>query len=38
MFKKITVAFDESQEAGRALLAAIELAKSFDASLNVISV
>jgi nucleotide-binding universal stress UspA family protein len=38
MFKKITIAFDESEEAGRALLAAIELAKSFGASLNVISV
>jgi nucleotide-binding universal stress UspA family protein len=38
MFKKITIAFDESEEAGRALLAAIELAKSFEASLNVISV
>lgn len=38
MFKKITIAFDESEEADRALLAAIELAKSFEASLNVISV
>jgi nucleotide-binding universal stress UspA family protein len=38
MFKRITIAFDESEEAGRALLAAIELAKSFNASLNVISV
>ena len=38
MFRKITVAFDESEEAGRALQAAVELAKSLDASLNVISV
>src|ERR1700754_3446081 len=38
MFKKITVAFDESEEAGRALQAAIELAKSLNSSLDVISV
>lgn len=38
MFRKITVAFDESEEAARALQAAVELAKSLDASLNVISV
>lgn len=38
MFGKITVAFDKSEEAGRALQAAVELAKSLDASLNVISV
>jgi nucleotide-binding universal stress UspA family protein len=38
MFRRITVAFDESAEAGRALQAAIELAKSLHASLTVISV
>jgi nucleotide-binding universal stress UspA family protein len=38
MFRKITVAFDESEEAGRALQAAIELAKSLRANLTVISV
>jgi hypothetical protein len=38
MFRKITVAFDESAEAGRALQAAIELAKLLRASLTVISV
>lgn len=38
VFRKITVAFDESEEAGRALQAAVELARSLDASLNVISV
>ena len=38
MFRKITVAFDESPEAGRALKAAIELAKSLHASLTIISV
>src|SRR5438132_10080387 len=38
MFRRITVAFDESPEAGRALQAAVELAKSLHASLTVISV
>ncbi len=38
MFRKITVAFDESPESGRALQAAVELAKSLHASLSVISV
>jgi nucleotide-binding universal stress UspA family protein len=38
MFKRISVAFDESEEAGRALQAACELAKSLGASLHVISV
>ena len=38
MFRKITIAFDESPEAGRALQAAVELAKSLHASLTVISV
>src|SRR2546429_445975 len=38
MFRRITVAFDESAEAGRALQAVIELAKSLRASLTVISV
>ena len=38
MFRNITVAFDESEEAGRAPLAGVELAKTFDASLDVISV
>ena len=38
MFRRITVAFDESAEAGRALQVAIELAKSLRASLTVISV
>jgi len=38
MFGRITVAFDESPEAGRALQAAVELAKSLHASLTVISV
>lgn len=38
MYRKITVAFDESEEAGRALQTAIELAKILNASLGVISV
>ncbi len=38
MFRKITVAFDESPEAGRALQTAIELAKSLRASLTIVSV
>ena len=38
MFRNITVAFDESEEAGRELFAGVELAKTFDASLDVISV
>jgi nucleotide-binding universal stress UspA family protein len=38
MFRRISVAFDESEEAGRALQTACELAKSLGASLHVISV
>jgi nucleotide-binding universal stress UspA family protein len=38
MYKKITVAFDESEEAGRALKTALELAKILNASLGVISI
>jgi nucleotide-binding universal stress UspA family protein len=38
MYRKITVAFDESEEAGRALKTAVELAKILNASLGVISV
>ena len=38
MFKNILVAYDESPEAGRALLTGIRLAKSLNAGLRVISV
>jgi nucleotide-binding universal stress UspA family protein len=38
MYNKITVAFDESEEAARALQTAVELAKMLNASLVVISV
>ncbi len=38
MFNKITVAFDESPESGRALQVAVELAKSLHASLAIIIV
>jgi nucleotide-binding universal stress UspA family protein len=38
MFTKITVAFDESEESGRALQAGVELAKTLNASLDVVSV
>jgi len=38
MFKKITVAYDESAEAHRAFLSAIQLAKSLDATLETITV
>src|SRR5580698_662585 len=38
MFRKITVAFDESEESGRALQAGVELAKTLNASLDVVSV
>jgi nucleotide-binding universal stress UspA family protein len=38
MFRRISVAFDESPEAGRALQAAVELAKSLHPSLTVVSV
>src|ERR1700731_968168 len=38
MFHKIMVAYDESSEAGRALRASIELAKTLSAELSVVSV
>ena len=38
MFKKILVAYDESPESGRALLTAIELARSLNAELKAVSV
>jgi nucleotide-binding universal stress UspA family protein len=38
MFRKIMVAYDESSEAGRALRASIELAKTLSAELRVVSV
>jgi nucleotide-binding universal stress UspA family protein len=38
MFKKIAVAYDESAEAGRALKAAIQLAKTFGVGLSAITV
>ena len=38
MFKKITVAYNESPEAGRALAQAIELAKALGAELHAITV
>jgi nucleotide-binding universal stress UspA family protein len=38
MFHKIMVAYDESSEAGRALRASIELAKTLSAELSVVTV
>lgn len=38
MFKNVAVAYDESPEAGRALRAAIELAKTLDIGLTAITV
>jgi nucleotide-binding universal stress UspA family protein len=38
MFKKIAVAYDDSPEAGRALAAAIQLAKAFGVGLQTITV
>jgi nucleotide-binding universal stress UspA family protein len=38
MFKRIVVAYDESPESGRALLAGIHLAKSLSAELRVVAV
>src|SRR5258707_12512064 len=38
MFKKILVAYDESPESGRALLTAIQLARSLNAELKAVSV
>ena len=38
MFHKIMVAYDESSEAGRALQASIELAKTLNAELSVVTV
>ena len=38
MFKRILVAYDESPESGRALLAAIQLAKNLHAELRAVSV
>jgi nucleotide-binding universal stress UspA family protein len=38
MFKKITVAYNESPEAGRALAQAIDLAKALGAELNAVTV
>ena len=38
MFHKIMVAYDESAEAGRALQASIELAKTLGAELTVVTV
>src|SRR6266852_50098 len=38
MFQKIMVAYDESSEAGRALRASIELAKTLSAELCVVTV
>jgi len=38
MFKRILVAYDESPESGRALLAGIHLAKSMNAELRAVSI
>jgi nucleotide-binding universal stress UspA family protein len=38
MFKKIAVAYDDSPEAGRALTAALQLAKTFGVALQTITV
>ena len=38
MFKRILVAYDESPESGRALLAGIHLAKSLNAELRAVSI
>ena len=38
MFHKIMVAYDESSEAGRALRASIELAKTLSAQLSVVTI